>query len=94
MAWRTNTPSISFLHRLGIVIFYAQFGAFKKCPYAKATAPSSPDYFSDCKENERRWMELGGEDAAKTWLTLLLAVNKSNCRDASFAENGHSEELS
>ena len=30
MAWRTNTPSISFLHRLGIVIFYAQFGAFKK----------------------------------------------------------------
>ena len=59
---------------LGIVIFYAQFGAFKKCPYAKATAPSSPDYFSDCKENERRWMELGGEDAAKTWLTLLLVA--------------------
>ena len=30
--------------------------------------------FSDCKENERRWMELGGEDAAKTWLTLLLVA--------------------
>ena len=65
---------VGFMNGLGIVIFYAQFGAFKKCPYAKATAPSSPDYFSDCKENERRWMELGGEDAAKTWLTLLLVA--------------------
>jgi len=64
---------VGFMNGLGIVIFYAQFGAFKKCPYAKATAPESPDYFSDCKENERRWMELGGEDAAKTWLTLLSA---------------------
>ena len=62
---------VGFMNGLGIVIFYAQFGAFKKWPYAKATAPESPDYFSDCKENERRWMELGGEDAAKTWLTLL-----------------------
>jgi MFS superfamily sulfate permease-like transporter len=65
---------VGFMNGLGIVIFYAQFGAFKKCPYAKATAPESPDYFSDCKENERRWMELGGEDAAKTWLTLLLVA--------------------
>ena len=65
---------VGFMNGLGIVIFYAQFGAFKKCPYAKATARSSPDYFSDCKENERRWMELGGEDAAETWLTLLLVA--------------------
>ena len=33
---------VGFMNGLGIVIFYAQFGAFKKCPYAKATAPESP----------------------------------------------------
>ena len=73
---------VGFMNGLGIVIFYAQFGAFKKCPYAKATAPESPDYFSDCKENERRWMELGGEDAAKTWLTLLSAWKSTSRADA------------
>ncbi|KAK7232874.1 sulfate transporter [Aureococcus anophagefferens] len=47
-----------------------RFGAFKTCPYAKeSTSPRHPDYYSDCKENERRWMEL---DETKTWLTLLL----------------------
>ena len=60
------------MNGLGIVIFMAQFGAFKTCPYAKeSSSPNHPDYFSDCKENERRWMEL---DESRTWLTLLLVA--------------------
>eukprot|EP00462_Mataza_sp_D1_P019288 CAMPEP_0175143236 /NCGR_PEP_ID=MMETSP0087-20121206/13303_1 /TAXON_ID=136419 /ORGANISM="Unknown Unknown, Strain D1" /LENGTH=657 /DNA_ID=CAMNT_0016427249 /DNA_START=34 /DNA_END=2007 /DNA_ORIENTATION=- len=58
-----QTAMLGFMNGLAIVIFMAQFNAFKYCPKSET--------FQDCLVDERKWISI---ESTETWLLLILVA--------------------